>query len=117
MSEGSILPLFEHYDDHVDKTFNLPMITIATLFNRAVQNHPEKIFIKYYEYQFTYEEIGKLARTLAKNLISNWLKKGECIAIFLPKIPQFIIVYYGVLLAGGIVVAMNPNYTRDELEN
>jgi acyl-CoA synthetase (AMP-forming)/AMP-acid ligase II len=82
MSEGSILPLFEHYDDHVDKTFNPPMITIATLFNRAVQNHPEKIFIKYYEYQFTYEEIGKLARTLAKNLTSNGLKKGSVLQYF-----------------------------------
>ena len=47
MSEENIQPLLEHYDDHVDKTFNLPMITIVTLFNQTVQNHPEKIFIKY----------------------------------------------------------------------
>jgi len=52
-----------------------------------------------------------------KNLISNGLKKGERIAIILPNIPQFIIAYYGVLWAGGIVVAMKPNYIRDELEN
>ena len=37
-------------------------------------------------------------------------------AVILPNIPQFIIVYYAILAMGGIVVAMNPRYTQTELE-
>jgi len=46
MNEENLQPWLEHYDDHIDKIFNPPMITIVILFNRAVQNHPEKNFYK-----------------------------------------------------------------------
>ena len=57
-----------------------------------------------------------LAENLAKNLINKGLKKGERVALILPNIPQFVIAYYAVLRAGGIVVAMNPNYKQNEFE-
>lgn len=45
------------------------------------------------------------------------MKKGDRVAIFMPNIPQFIITFYGILKAGGVVVASNPTYTQPELEH
>ena len=36
--------------------------------------------------------------------------------MILPNIPQFIIAYFAVLKAGGVIVAMNPNYKQNEFE-
>ena len=33
---------------------------------------------------------------------------GSRVAVMLPNVPEFAVVYYGVLRAGGVVVPMNP---------
>src|SRR5699024_5826969 len=43
------------------------------------------------------------------------LEKGDRVAIMLPNCPQAVISYYGILLAGGVVVQTNPLYTEREL--
>src|SRR5699024_12066976 len=46
----------------------------------------------------------------------NGLKKGDRVAIMLPNSPQSVITYYGALMAGGVVVQVNPLYTERELK-
>ncbi len=43
------------------------------------------------------------------------VKKGDRVAVHLPNCPQFIMAYYAVLMAGGIVVPCNPQYVGREL--
>jgi len=38
------------------------------------------------------------------------------VAIFLPNIPQFIIAYFGILKAGGVVTAISPLHREREVE-
>jgi long-chain acyl-CoA synthetase len=45
------------------------------------------------------------------------VKKGDRVGIFIPNTPQFVIAYYGILKAGGVVVATNPQYTPREIEH
>ena len=35
----------------------------------------------------------------------------------MPNTPQFVMIYYGILKAGGVVVATNPLYTPHEIEH
>jgi long-chain acyl-CoA synthetase len=44
------------------------------------------------------------------------VKKGDRVALLMPNCPQFVISYYAVLRAGGIVVATNPLYSVREME-
>jgi long-chain acyl-CoA synthetase len=44
------------------------------------------------------------------------VKKGDRVGIFMPNTPQFVMVYFGILKAGGVVVATNPLYTPPEIE-
>src|SRR5699024_12477218 len=52
---------------------------------------------------------------MAKFFQEKGLKKGDRVAIMLPNCPQGVITYYGALMAGGIVVQVNPLYTEREL--
>jgi long-chain acyl-CoA synthetase len=45
------------------------------------------------------------------------VRKGDRVALCLPNSPQAVIAYFGILRAGGIVVACNPTYTEHELSH
>ena len=65
----------------------------------------------------TYGQLNDLSDRLAAGLSAMGVKKGDRVAIFMPNIPQFVIAFYGILKAGGVVVASNPTYTEPELEH
>ena len=43
------------------------------------------------------------------------LKKGDRVAIFLPNLPHYPAIYFGILKAGAVCVTCNPLYTGSEL--
>ena len=53
----------------------------------------------------------------AKGLQEAGLKPGDRVALMLPNSPQFVIAFYGTLLAGGVGVNTNPMYTPRELHH
>ncbi|MBS0244897.1 MAG: AMP-binding protein, partial [Proteobacteria bacterium] len=63
----------------------------------------------------TYAEIADLVNQTAAGLQKLGLEKGARVGLMLPNSPTFIIYYFGVLKAGGIVVNFNPLYTVEEL--
>ena len=86
----------------------------------------EKSFVKYgdrvaYEnmgVQLTYGQLDKLSQDFAAYLQQELgLKKGERIAIQMPNLLQFPIVFMGAIRAGLIVVNTNPLYTPREMEH
>lgn len=66
--------------------------------------------------EVTYKELLKFAVKLAGYLQELGIKKGDRVAIMLPNTIQSVIAYYGILMAGGIVVQTNPLYMERELE-
>ncbi len=64
----------------------------------------------------TYSEVDELSSRFASGLLGLGLKKGDRVGIFSPNTPQFVISYFGILKAGGIVVPCSPLYKERELE-
>jgi long-chain acyl-CoA synthetase len=60
--------------------------------------------------------MNELTDRVAAALAGMGVKKGDRIGIFMPNTPQFVIAYFGVLKAGGVVVATNPLYSAREIE-
>ena len=58
----------------------------------------------------TWAEIDADATRMAAALADMGLRKGDVVAIILPNCTQFLIAFYAVLKAGGIVSATNPTY-------
>ena len=109
-------PWLKNYDRHIPSEIYYPKINLVSLFEKTANEFPDKPFLIFNGYVFSYESIRNLVYNLSNNLIHLGLKKGDRVALILPNIPQFVIAYYAVLKAGGIVVAMNPNYKPSEFQ-
>jgi len=67
--------------------------------------------------KLTYKEIDDLSDNLAAALMNMGLKKGDAVAVVMPNCAQFVISFYAILKAGGVVAATNPTYPADKMKH
>jgi fatty-acyl-CoA synthase len=65
---------------------------------------------------WTYVELRRQARSIAKALIAAGVGKGGRVGILLGNRPEFVAALFGVALAGGTAVTLSTFSTRDELD-
>ncbi|MDP2964683.1 MAG: long-chain fatty acid--CoA ligase [Pelolinea sp.] len=106
----------KNYDRHIPADIHYQRTNLVKLFEDTAKKYPNKPFLTSNEYTFSFECVSNLVDNLTISLIRLGLKKGDRVALILPNIPQFVIAYYAILKAGGIVVAMNPNYKLSEFQ-
>ncbi|HZG60762.1 MAG TPA: long-chain-fatty-acid--CoA ligase [Anoxybacillus sp.] len=109
-------PWLVHYPPQIPHTIDYPHKTLQQFLQEAASQFPNKVAIHFLGKELTFQEVYKQALKLANYLVKLGLKKGDRVSIMLPNCPQAVISYYGVLLAGGVVVQTNPLYTERELE-
>lgn len=109
-------PWLKHYPDEIPASLNYDDKPLHYYLKQTAKEYPEKIAIHFMGKELTYKKLYKAALKLAGYLQKIGLKKGDRVAIMLPNTPQSVISYFGVLMAGGIVVQTNPLYTERELE-
>ncbi len=63
----------------------------------------------------TYGELDDRAARLATLLRERGLEPGDRVGVMLPNVPAFPIAYYGIRLAGGVVVPMHVLLKRREI--
>lgn len=77
---------------------------------------PANIALRFYGTDLTYRELEEEINRFAQGLLELGLKKGDRVALFMQNCPQFIISFFGILSAGGIVLSLNPMFKQAELE-
>jgi long-chain acyl-CoA synthetase len=65
--------------------------------------------------RLTYGELESQSDALAAALVDMGLKKGDKVAIVMPNCTAFVIAYFGIIKAGGVVAATNPTYPPDKM--
>jgi fatty-acyl-CoA synthase len=107
---------FEHWPVRVPYTLTVPETTLYDNLEISARRYPEKTAIYYYGAEITYRqllrEVDALAGFLEKKLS---VTRGEKVLLFVQNSPQFVIGYYAILRAGGVVVPINPMNTAEEL--
>jgi len=106
-----------HYPQEVRHTLDYPEINVAQFLIDAVTQYPKNPALTFMGKTLTYEQLYASADLMARGLGRLGVKKGDRVAIMLPNCPQAVISYFGVLLAGGIVVQTNPLYVERELKH
>jgi long-chain acyl-CoA synthetase len=86
------------------------------LVSAAAARDPKRACIRFQGASMTYGQVDDLSSRFATALVSLGVKKGDRVAIFLPNMPQFVLAYFGILKAGGVVVPCSPLYKAKELE-
>jgi long-chain acyl-CoA synthetase len=89
--------------------------TLNDIFRRAVADYPNRAAVESFGKRMIYAALGRGADAVASWLQGQGLKKGDRVAIMLPNVMAYPAILFGVLLAGGTVVNVNPLYTPREL--
>ncbi|MEX0986919.1 MAG: AMP-binding protein [Bacteroidales bacterium] len=66
---------------------------------------------------YTYEDVHKLASSIATELYGSGLQKGEKVAIISENNPHWVSAYFGILMAGGIVTPILTEFTSKEMSS
>jgi long-chain acyl-CoA synthetase len=64
----------------------------------------------------TYQELADAAGLVAAAIRRHGLQPGDRVGLVLPNVPAFPVLFYGSLLAGCVVVPMNPLLKAPEIE-
>jgi len=93
------------------------MTTIVDDLQRAVSQHQDKPALVHGDNSLSYSELWTLAEKVATLLRQQGLERGGRVVLIIENSPEYAALYYGVLLAGGVVVALNTAAKEDELNN
>jgi long-chain acyl-CoA synthetase len=83
-------------------TFNL-----STMLRESTLAHPDKVAIVLDENRLPYRMVDGAADRVAQALRDRGIAPGTPVGLMLPNVPQFVMVYYGILRAGCVAVPMN----------
>jgi long-chain acyl-CoA synthetase len=108
-------PWLKLYDPEVPVSIEYPDWTVHQLLEDAAAKYPDQPCTVLNGSEVTYAEMNSLANRFAAALRTHGVHDGDRVGICLPNIPQFVLAFYAVLKAGGIVVAINPSYKQREL--
>jgi long-chain acyl-CoA synthetase len=81
----------------------------------AARDYPGNTYTIFNDATRTYASVKDTADRLANFLSSRGIQKGDRVAIFLPNLPHYPAVFFGILKAGAVCVTCNPLYTGPEL--
>ena len=83
-------------------------VNLALNLTRTAGRHADRTAIRLGEAAMTFRELDETTARVAGLLRRRGVAPGDRVAVMLPNLPAFALVYYGVLRAGGVVVPMNP---------
>jgi long-chain acyl-CoA synthetase len=81
-----------------------PQEPIFTILDRAAQGFPNQTAILFQGKELKYHQLKRRVDSLANALARMGLKKGDRVCLYLPNCPEFILAYWAVVKAGGVVV-------------
>jgi acyl-CoA synthetase (AMP-forming)/AMP-acid ligase II len=93
-----------------------PEKSVTEYFRDWAERNPNRIALSFYGYDMTYGDLDKAIDRFALGLRGLGVGKGDRVALYMQNCPQFVISYFGILRAGGIVVSLNPMFKHAELE-
>ncbi|TLX93358.1 MAG: long-chain fatty acid--CoA ligase [Thaumarchaeota archaeon] len=101
---------------YLPRDLEISPVPLHSFLTESASRLPNKTCIVYQGRTFTYSGLDDLSSRFASALVALGLRKGDRVGVFMPNMPQFIISYFGILKAGGVVVACSPLYKEKELE-
>ncbi|MGW0682575.1 class I adenylate-forming enzyme family protein [Streptomyces sp. NPDC002754] len=102
------------------QSLGYPDAAVGDLLAGTAHRHPDRTALRDGELTFTYREMYDTALRLAGGLSARGVGKGDAVALHQPNSAWFTVSYYAILLAGAVVVPLNPalppTALRDQLD-
>jgi len=81
----------------------------------SFRSNPLKIAAIYKEEEFTYANLNESALNFANHLVNAGINKGDRVAVYMNNSWQCIVAIYGITLAGGVFLVVNPQTKANKL--
>src|SRR6266568_877059 len=92
------------------------MSNLALALSETAAMYPDHPAVRLNDTTLTYAEVDRASAQVARLVGVRGFQPGDRAGVMLPNVPEFAVVYYGVLRAGGVVVPMNPLLKGREVE-
>src|SRR3989449_4173397 len=109
-------PWFAQWPADVPRSLTYPDIPVQELLRRTAKEHGDRPAVSFYGKTLTYRDLDAAVDRFASGLRTIGIRAGDRVSLLLPNTPHFIVAFFAVLRAGGIVVQTNPILTPRELE-
>ncbi|RSK29256.1 AMP-binding protein [Bacillus sp. HMF5848] len=93
-------------------------VTVGELLSKKAEKHPDHEAVVYpdRDLKMTYKEFNDHCHKVAKGLIHLGIQAGEHVAIWATNKPEWLTSQFATAKAGAVLVTVNTNYQRAELE-
>jgi long-chain acyl-CoA synthetase len=108
-------PWLDRYDPGVPHHLDYPSVPVFHFLDEGARLCPGRACLIYKGEIFTYSQVASQTDQISAALINHGIRKGERVGICMPNCPEFILIYFAILKAGAVVVAINPLYTPFEI--
>jgi long-chain acyl-CoA synthetase len=88
---------------------------LSQVLDETAAEYPDQVYTIFQDANRTFSQVKDAADRLANFLTSQGVGKGDRVAIFLPNLPHYPEIFFGVLKTGAVCVTCNPLYTVGEL--
>ena len=114
-SQGEHRPWERSYPPGVDWRIDIPDEPLWKILHDARRDFPDRPALEFLGKVLTYEALASLVDRAAEGFRTLGVGEGTRVGLFLPNCPYFVICFFGVLKAGGIVVTFNPLLAAEEV--
>lgn len=108
-------PWLKTYPPAIDWNADIPLRPVFSILDDSCEKYADRPAFDFLGKKYNWRDIGDLVDRFAAGLQSMGVGKGKHVGLFLPNSPYYLVAYFAVLKAGGVVVNFNPLYPRKEL--
>ena len=101
----------------IDSISPVAATPVPWLLEEAVRRFPDRPAMDFLGKQTSYGDLAKLVDDAARGFQHLGVARGSRVALCLPNTPYYVICFFAVLKAGGVVVNLNPLYVEKEIRH
>lgn len=107
----------KNYPEGVPYNLDYPEKTMHQILEKAASDFPARTAVTFAHLEIPYAMLVGMVDKMATALYNLGVRKGDRVALMAPNCPQYIVGYFSIQKAGGVVVQVNPMYVERELEH
>ncbi|MHA1309795.1 MAG: long-chain-fatty-acid--CoA ligase [Candidatus Helarchaeota archaeon] len=109
---------YKYWPEDIPKNIDIPDdISIDDMLKGTVSKYPDYPAMVFKGKTWNYKQLDEAVDAFAKGLQDLGLQKGDRVCINMPNLPQYMIAFFGVMRAGGVVSPIVPLQKAAEIRH
>ncbi|NVM55515.1 MAG: long-chain fatty acid--CoA ligase [Candidatus Helarchaeota archaeon] len=109
---------YQYWPEGIPKTIEIPgNISVDDMLDEQAEKNPDLLAMAFHGKTWTYGWLNDKVNRFAKGLQDLGLQKGDRVCVNMLNMPQFVIAFFGVMRAGGVVSPIVPLQKAAEIQH